>query len=281
MKTIFNRVVGFLLVLAALLGLTISLAGLRTVWMVKPTLSKGIVDGVGLVVSSLETTGQGLEVTQQALASSVESISDMQSTLEATADTMSSLQPLLDEIQKLMAEEIPDTVAAAQQALATAQQSAGVIETVLHTISAIPLVGIPYAPEVSLQEALGEVVKSMEGLPDKLHDIQDELEKTGDDLEVMQADLETVAAAVEEIESSMAQYKKVIEDYKASLDLLKDRLDTIVKNAPQIIDALGWALTAFLAWMAIANLGLLTQGWELLTRKLPPKEEEAEKEPKK
>jgi len=79
----------------------------------------------------------------------------------------------------------------------------------------------------------------------------------------------------------VAQYDQVIGGYQASLDQLLTQLNTISANLPNIVRMISIGLTAFLVWMAIAQLGLITQGWELITENRPHKEEkEAEVEAK-
>ncbi len=62
------------------------------------------------------------------------------------------------------------------------------------------------------------------------------------------------------------------------------QLETLSANLPNIVRMASIGLTAFLVWMAIAQLGLFTQGWELLTENKKREEvevKEEEKEPEK
>lgn len=266
MSAIFNRIVGLLLILASLLGLVFSIGGIYALQQIKPNLTSGLIEGVKLIGATMETTGQGLEVTQKSLKSSVDSISALQTTVETTAKTLGSTQPVFEDIKGLMEEDLPDAIRATQQSLTTAQDSAAVIDSVLITLSNVPLIGIPYNPAVSLPAALGDVAKSLEGLPDKFMAMKSNLETTGNNLEVVQADLETVAATVGQIQESVAQYDTVLSGYQVSVKQVKQQLDALIKSMPNIVNTLVLALTVFLVWMGIANLGLLTQGWELMHR---------------
>jgi hypothetical protein len=58
-------------------------------------------------------------------------------------------------------------------------------------------------------------------------------------------------------------------------------MDMFSANLPNIVRMLSIGLTAFLVWMAIAQLGLFTQGWELLTEGRKGKEDEEEVEEEK
>jgi hypothetical protein len=68
----------------------------------------------------------------------------------------------------------------------------------------------------------------------------------------------------------------VIGGYQASLDQVIAQLDALSASLPDIVRMVSFGLTAFLVWMAIAQLGLFTQGWELLTENKQGEEEKEE-----
>jgi ABC-type transporter Mla subunit MlaD len=213
----------------------------------------------------------------------VDLIGNLQATVETTAKAISSTNPLIDEIAGLMEEDLPNTIRATQTSLETAQQSAATIDTLLRAMSGIPLIGpsIGYDPEVPLSEALGQVAQNLEDLPDAFIGMQENLVNTQSNLQIFESDLTVMAESVGQIQSSVAQYDQVIGGYQASLDQLLTQLNTISANLPNIVRMISIGLTAFLVWMAIAQLGLITQGWELITENRPHKEEkEAEVEAK-
>ena len=65
----------------------------------------------------------------------------------------------------------------------------------------------------------------------------------------------------------MAQYEEIIQGYHSSVNQVQEQLSSLEKNLPGLVRGITWGITVFLIWMAFAQLGLFTQGWELLTRK--------------
>lgn len=283
--TILRRLIGVLLILAAIGGLVFSIGALYVIWNAQANMTTGLQTTIELLGQTLKTTSEGLVVTQQSLQSSVDLIGNLQTTVETTAEAIGSTNPMVDEIARLMKEDLPDTIRATQASLQTAQQSAATIDTVLRAMSGIPLIGpsIGYDPDVSLSEALGQVADSLEDLPDSFIGMQDNLKNTQNNLQTFEADLTVMADSVGQIQSSVAQYDQVIGGYQDSLDQVLAQLDMLSANLPNIVRMLSIGLTAFLVWMAIAQLGLFTQGWELLTenREREEDEEEVAKEEKK
>lgn len=280
---ILRRLIGVLLILAAIGGLVFSIGALYVIWNAQASMTTGLQSTIDLLGQTLKTTSQGLVITQQSLQSSVDLIGNLQSTVETTAEAIGSTNPMVDEIARLMKEDLPDTIRATRTSLLTAQQSAVAIDTVLRALSGIPLIGssIGYDPDVSLPDALGEVATSIENLPDAFVGMQDKLKNTQSNLQTFEADLTVMAESVGQIQSSVAQYDQVIGGYQASLDQVLAQLDILSNNLPNIVRMLSIGLTAFLVWMAIAQLGLFTQGWELLTEGRKREEKDEEEEPQK
>ncbi|MBN1147592.1 MAG: hypothetical protein JXA78_10065 [Anaerolineales bacterium] len=266
MRTLFRRIIGILLVTAAIGGLVFSIVGIVGVWRYKAAAVESLTTTVQILGDTLDTTVAGLEVTQESLQGAVSSLGALQGTLQTTAKTVESTEPVMGEISRMMEEDLPEAITAAQTSLQAAQSSAAVIDGVLMTISGIPLIGssINYNPEVTLAEALGQVSGSLDGLPDSFAAMEDGLSDTSHNLQVLQVDFALMVDAVKQIEIAVAQYEAVVGGYQGSVAQVQAQLDLLAKNIPTIVNILSWGLTIFLVWMAIAQIGLFTQGMERL-----------------
>ncbi|MFC2052789.1 hypothetical protein ACFLV7_00610 [Chloroflexota bacterium] len=265
MKTAFYRISGVLLILAAIGGLIFSIFSIYTIWTFKEPVTEGISSGIELLSSTLETTSEGLVVSQNAMEASVTSIQLLQSTLNATADAIGSSSPMMDSIAAMMTDDLPTTIRATQSSLEAVEKSTKIIDTVLRALTFFP--GITYKPEQPLHEAVGDVSVSLNDLPESLSEMESSLTETKGDLEVIQSDLALMAESMSEVETSVKNFSAVFDQYLDLIDELLDQLDTLESNFPKYIYWLTVGATIFLIWMAIAQLGLLTQGWELLHRR--------------
>jgi len=278
--SILRKLIGLLLIIAAIGGLVFSLAGLVFVSRVEARVTNGLQDAVDLLSQTLTTTAQGLTVTESALKGSVDTIRSLQGTVETTALTIKTSKPMVDEISKVMTDELPKTIHSTQSSLLTAQESAKVIDSVLSTLSSIPLIGssIGYNPEVPLAQALGEVADSLTNLPDSFANMAESLQESSSNLETFHADLTVMAASIGEIEASVAQYDAVVGGYQKSISTLNTRMADFKVNLPSIVRTVVLGLMIFFIWMAIVQFGLFTQGWELIFEAKPSrKKEQAEK----
>jgi len=265
--SIFRKLIGILLLLAAVLGLIFSIGAIAFVWRIEQPLAENLVSTIDLLSQTMEITADGLEITQVAIRSSVDTISALQSTVQTTASTIKSSGPMVEEINALMQTDLPNTIQATEASLRAASQSARVIDGLLGTFSSIPLVGssLNYNPDVPLSAALSDVADNLSSLPQAFDNMAESLEETTSNIETFQADLSVMAESIGQIESSVAQYEQVIAGYQYSITQVVAGLDNLKTNIPTFVHFLILAMTVFFVWMAIAQLGLLTQGWELVT----------------
>jgi uncharacterized phage infection (PIP) family protein YhgE len=274
-----RKLIGVLLLLAAIIGLFFSVAGVVLIWRVEQDVTKGLQNSIDLISQTLDTTSQGLIVTRGALESSIETIRALESTIQTTAKTIKSTTPMVEQISALMETDLPNAIEATGTSLKSAQASAAVIDSLLSTLSNLPLIGssLNYNPQVPLSNSLGQVADSLKDLPNSFINMQKTLEQTTSNLETFEADLSVMADSVGGIGSTISEYDKVIAGYQQSLSQIHANLESAKEILPTYIHYLVLALTIFFVWMAIAQLGLLTQGWELVTEPPVRAEPRAEK----
>jgi hypothetical protein len=284
MSSFIKILVGTLLIVASIIGLLFSIAGLIGIWQVQPKIEEGMSQTLDLLSDSLGATYQGLVVTQGSMQQSITSVQTLAETVSAIGVTINTTSPLLDSVATLIGEELPATVESTRQSLISAQQGAAVMDGVLSVLTAIPLISSErYNPDKSLSESLGEVATNIEGLPEKFQDMSTKLGTTSESLVEVEAGMTTMATDIEAIATSLEGYNEVMEQYKTTVATVKKEIDKINDGSEQIVTVLVWAVAIFLVWMAIAQIGLLTQGieWVMRGRKKPNefKEEIESQEP--
>jgi len=262
MTKIFRKIFGLLLILAAIMGFLLSIIGMISINHYKPLFTANLINNLETINSSLETTAQGLIETQNSLNTSLVAVISLQNTINTTANTINASEPMLDTLIIMMDEELPDTIQATQTSFETAQASAKVIDSVLRALSFLP--GISYNPKTPLHEALADVSMSLDGIPESLTGMTDSIEDTRHNLQIIQVDLILMKDTIRQIENSLSSYEEILEQYQTSLSSFKKQISDLQKKIPDILNTASWISYSFLIWMAIAQIGLMTQGWELL-----------------
>jgi len=265
MSAVLRRIIGLLLIVAAIGGLVFSLYGLISVWKLRPVVLENSVSSLELVQASLKTTSQGLMVASQSLDTTMVSISALESAVATTSQTFEDTAPVFDTLKDLTSDDLPQTVESVQTSLASAQESAKIIDSVLRALVSIPFVNKDiYNPPVPLDVALGNVSKSLDGIPTSLKSIGTSMEATSSNLEIMRADLDQMAVTIRGINTSLENAQGVIQDYQKLVDDLESRLANLQPKVPGWINSLSWVITLAFLWLGIAQFGLMLQGLQLL-----------------
>ncbi len=264
MTTTLRRIIGTVLILTAIGGLVLSIYALQGLWRLKPGAIESLTNIITLASDTLEATSDGLALTEESLSGVVDSLQALQSALDTTASTIDSTDPMLATAIDMLDEKLPNTIRATQTSLESAQASAKVIDSFLGVISRIPFINVNYDPDKPLNESLGEIAESLDQFPAAFTRFSQSMGDSRDQLEVLQADLELMREAIGQIESSLEESKGVIEQYLETVATIQENLARLQENIPTWVDSVAWGATIFLVWMALAQIGLFTQGLELL-----------------
>jgi len=274
---VVRRVLGVFVMLAGVLGLVLSLAGLVMVWVAKPTVAGYVGDTIGTLNESVVTSQRVVDVTGQALGATIDSVDALSAMLGTTAATVEDTKPVLDEFDKIMATTLPSTLEAATDSLSAAQEAAQVLESTIQSLDtfrfllgSMPLLGdvvkLPtesYSPEKPLAASLGELASSLEDLPNTFVEMSANLSNTDDKLVLVQENLNSMSDSVRLISSSLTEYQKMLIQSKSSMDSLTSILTSIQDNLATILNGVAIVLSLFLAWLLAAQVVILSQGWEL------------------
>ena len=94
---VLRSFLGIFVMIAGVLGLVLSLAGLVSVWVVKPAVVANTSSTIDTLNSSIGTSQDVMEITAQALGATVDSVDALSEMLFTTALTVEDTQPDLDE----------------------------------------------------------------------------------------------------------------------------------------------------------------------------------------
>ena len=262
---LIKRIAGVIIILTAVIGMILSIAGIVGAWQAKPAIKSNLSSSIELTTSGLKTTVEGLTVAEGSLEMSMSSVDVLKDTVKTTATTISDTAPTLDNMTVLLTQELPATLRSAQQSLETAQQSAKIIDSVLTIITAIPLISKePYNPDVPLSEALGKFADSLEGIPTSLENMEDGLNSASDSLVVFEEQISLISENISEINASLSGAVKVLDQYKTLISGIQTSIEKFGATIPAWVDRVVWLITLILVWAMVVQIGLLFEGWDLL-----------------
>jgi uncharacterized protein YukE len=226
---------------------------------------------------SVKTSQQAMEITQQALGATIESVDALSTMLGATAASVENTAPVLEQINSILGESLPATMQSATTSLETAQQGAEVLDSAIRSLntfrtvlSAAPLIGSfveqpesDYNPEKPLAESLGDLASNLEGLPEMFTEMAADLDKADDNLGTIQSSLTVMSGSVGLISDSLSEYQAMIAQSETSMNNMTVMLTNIQDNLASILNWAAIVLSLFFLWLLAAQVVILSQGYEL------------------
>jgi methyl-accepting chemotaxis protein len=189
----------------------------------------------------------------------------MEETILTASKTVEDTVPVIDALSILLAEKLPTAIATVQTALISAQSSAQAIEGTLQILTAIPFLPMePYNPDVPLPDALGEVATSLDPIPQSLIDMEKSLSTSQGNLTLVSTQVGEIATSVGDLRTTLNDTKQVLAQYQSVLSTLEGQVSVAQDNIGNVLNIVGWVVTVFLIWLGLAQIGLLTQGLEMV-----------------
>ncbi|MBI4926236.1 MAG: hypothetical protein HY835_00615 [Anaerolineae bacterium] len=265
MKLLMKRAFGILLILTALIGLAISITGLSLIGRFAGDVTTGISASFDILERTLSATSGGLEAALTSLEEAQASLGSVQTSLDALGTALSDSQPALEAMTQLLSEDLPQSIASTQQALDSAAATAQTVDNFLTGLSQIPFIGSAvYQPEVPLQTAILDVGSSLDALPPAMEDAGASISKSMTSLDEMQGGMDNFSQQIGDIQSATGEGSGALKQYLLIIDDIQGQLDTAQQIAANWVRVMRLGVTALLIWMALAQLGLFSQGLERL-----------------
>jgi hypothetical protein len=127
-----------------------------------------------------------------------------------------------------------------------------------------------YNPDVPLHQGFQDVADGLDGIPELLLDAGEGLGAGAESLEEIEEGFAAMGQSISETMTSLESAQTVLQDYQAVASDVQNTLSSVRSSLPGWLRTLRWGLTLGLVWLGIAQIGLVTQGWELLGRRSAP-----------
>ena len=264
MRLFLRRSIGILLVLISILSLGYSIFLGRQIWVLRQPVTENMITNLELVSATLDTTNQALTVVDETLQTIQANVTTLESATMVMAQSVHDTLPMVDTLVDLTGESLPTTITSTVTSLNSAQASAKLIDSMLTAVTKIPFFpGGAYNPEVPLDVALAQVSASIDNLQPSLTALEGSLFESKTNLQQIETEIATISQDVGLISQNLEDASKILSDYQAEVADLTKRVDRLQQNIPNTITTLARIFIFTIAWLAIAQLGLLVQGLDL------------------
>jgi len=274
-RRLLMRIVGIALIVAGIAGLIFSAAGLVFLARIEQQVETALMEQLERVDGTLTMTANGLSVAETSLTKASEAVASLEGTMVRLGKTISHSAPLLDIATEVIGKELPEGIETTRETLTAVADSAKLVDDVLALVTGIPLLGLEaYSPDVQLHKGISRVSDSLYRLPRLLSTAQDGLDSAKDDLEEVEGDFATMAENIGAIATDLENAQLVLVQYQQIVSDLQDGVASARQSLPMWLWMLQIGLSLVLIWLGVAQLALITQGWELIGRSRVSRAEE-------
>jgi hypothetical protein len=267
MGRILTRIAGIALVGAGVAGIIFCVVGLFVLARVEQRVESVVAEQLELIERALSTTAEGLALAETSMEQATDTLVTLSDSAGGAGQAVGGTVPTVDAVSELLGEQLPATLESTQATLNSAASNAKLVDDVLFALTTIPLLGIDqYSPDVPLEQGLQQVAASLDEFSPALAQAQDGLNSASGDLEGLGENLIVMADSISEVATSLESAQTVLTQYQEVVTDLQDLLASVQESLPTWLRWLRVGLSLLLIWLGIAQLGLITQGLELIGR---------------
>lgn len=261
MRPGIRRVFAIILVFVSAVGLILTVIGVSKVWQVKAAVTSSMLTNLQLADDLLNTSSEGLVVVEDTLDTVSTNVDSLQTATVQLAASIHDSQPMLVTLENLTRVDIPATISSTQTSLASAQNSARLIDSMLTTISRLPFLGLgQYAPNPPLSESLAQVSTNIDALMPSLVTVTQSLKDAQTNLSNIETQVTQIGDEISKINSNLENARLIVNDYKVTITSLQAQVQSGITNVPTWLDTAAWGVTLVLVWMMVTQLVFLVVG---------------------
>ncbi len=277
----FRKLLGLIILLVSLILVGILLGGAYYVGQAVDAVEDSLDNVLALTVDTLGTVSMTLEQTKATIAEANNALDTASEATVNLSKTLDDMQPLMESSTKVVAEDVPGSIEAIQDAMPNVIQVAGVVDDALTRLSnfgikqTIPIpfnpitlefdLGIDYDPEEPFDDTISALGDSMEGMPEELRSLQGDLETISADLALLSENIETIAGDIEAIDQEAARFIPIMDEYLIIVDQINDSLVEVRTQMFAQLETLKTASIVLLVFLTFTQLAPLYLGWELIS----------------
>ncbi len=273
-----KRLMGAILIVVGLMGLAVSVIGVRIGGQVVNQIGNGFDETLTLLLDTMENTNEMIAATRSTIVSSSETLDTVQTMLNNLAQTVGDTEPLLTHTNVMLTDEVPASLEGVQDTIPTLAAVATSIDDTLTTLNnfrideTLPLIGvninyslgIDYAPDQPFDAAIEQIGDSLEGLPDSLRSMEGSINNAVDNMAVVQGDLELLATDLEQMQAEVDAFLPMIDEYGRVTLEISDHIRQSRSTLDAQLEMLNSLILFGMVWLALFQILPLYVGFELV-----------------
>jgi methyl-accepting chemotaxis protein len=267
MKHTVMRIVGVALIVAGIAGLFFSIAGIVVLVQVEERIEQTLMQQLDLIEQALAATADGLVLANDLMGQAAGTAGTLENAIDNVGQSVGDTVPIVDSVGQLLGDTLPATIETAQDTLRSISSSAQLVDDILYVVTGLPFLNLEdYNPEVPLSSGFSDVADDLNQIPKTLGSMEQDLATATDNLGVLEQDFANMANDIGRVTNSLESAESVLGEYQDIVADLQVQVASVREKAPQWLRLGQLGISLGLVWLGIAQIGLITQGFELVSR---------------
>jgi methyl-accepting chemotaxis protein len=260
-----NRPIGYLLIFTAIFGWLLSIGWIAGLWYVRPIVRSTLIDGVDTLSISLDASEQMLIVVNDSITQADASLTQVTSMLSEFSLVLDTTSEVMLTVSDILEDDLTQVLNGTVQGLRGLEQTMLLVDNTLILVSSIPFFGGErYRPATPLNQSVAQIRLDLSGMPDSIGQISTQLNLTAENMQPIPETLSQLSSELTAVQNTLNNADQVITDYELVINDTQTRITELRQNLPSFIDGTFIAITLLATWIALAQIGLFTQGIERL-----------------
>lgn len=246
---------GLLIALSAIF-LVASLVGIGAIWFYRERLTREVTGQLKEIDVELALAEATLASSEKELERALRIVDGAQAALEKLSEQTEGAENLFESIQSTLDDRLLPELKQTRTRIESARVALENVQSVLEGVSSF----LPAVEAVLPGQVVVDLISSARSLDTEIANVEILATRAsvfvGDTSYLLGGDLT-------ETRDSLQSFLSAIQDYEKKVARWREQNQQIIEGAPKWIDQASIALTIFLAWFALSQLGLLLHGLNL------------------
>ncbi len=275
-----RRIFGTFLILMGIAGILFAVLGARSAQQTVGSLGEGMDASLDLVIDSLDTILDSLLLTRDALADVESAMARVEGTAVNVGTALDGTEPILTEMSTITTVDLPNSLQAIEDAVPDAVQAAEAIDTTLRTLNRFEIntsilgfpiqydLGIDYDPTVPFSVSVQEIGLSLEGMPERLRDLDEAFAETQTNLNTISQDMDNLSGDLVAINEQIAGFTPLVNDFIRVVMETSDNIRLLKGQIDDQVAMVNTVITFGMIWLVLMQVVPLYLGYELILGRL-------------
>ncbi len=263
---IWRRLLGFIVVLAALIGIVLSVVGTVLGWRGLDQVGRRLDSTFVIVQTHLDTITDTLVLMRDTVDEAITGLQTVEQTLGQAATALDTTAPMILEAGA-MAENVAGSIEGFNATIPTLVTLSESIEVLLRGLARLRLGS--YNPDKPLPMAIQEIGDNFAPLPEQLRDFGKGVVTVETNVNAIGLNLEGIAGNLRTIRTSLAGLPNLLDGFVDNMEVIEAQVVGLRTQVAAAVDILQIGVVVVFVWLGLSQVLPLYVGFRLLRGQSP------------